>query len=510
MRLTMTLVLGMAIAASSAACGKESVQLGRGGVSKEEGKGEDVCPGGGQICAAESVAPAVCGDGIVQPGAGEICDDGGTLDGDGCSSTCRSERFSRVVELALGFASTCALNEDGRVKCWGANMFGVLGLGDLVDRGGAPNQMGDALPSVDLGDGKRAVAIASGNGFMCALLNDHRVKCWGGNESGELGLGDVLDRGDAPNEMGDNLPAIDLGTGRTAVALAAGEMHTCAVLDDGHVKCWGYNTQGELGLGDTLNRGDAPNEMGDNLPAVDLGQGKKAVAIAVGSSHTCALLDDGHVKCWGMNAFSALGLGDNLSRGDAPNEMGDSLPAVDLGQGKKAVAIAAGSNHTCALLQDGHVKCWGFNSFGALGLGDKSPRGYEPADMGDNLPAVDLGQGKSAVAITAFSDGACALLDDGRIKCWGDNYRGVLGLGDQFVRGDGPNEMGDKLPPVDLGQGKIGVAICSGYFHNCALLEDGSVKCWGSADSGGLGLGDLLNRGDDPNEMGDNLPAVDL
>ena len=94
---------------------------------------------------------------------------------------------------------------------------------------------------------------------------------WCVDSSGQLGLGDLFPRGDGPGEMGDSLPAVSLGSGQTAVALTAGRFHTCALLDNSSVKCWGYNGDGQLGLGDTANRGDGSGEMGDSLPAVDLG-----------------------------------------------------------------------------------------------------------------------------------------------------------------------------------------------------------------------------------------------
>ena len=161
-------------------------------------------------------------------------------------------------------------------------------------------------------------------------MDDNSVKCWGRNSYGQLGLGDRNDRGDGANEMGDNLPAVSLGTGRTAKAISAGGHHTCALLDDNSVKCWGGNSY-QLGLGDQNNRGDGANEMGDNLPAVNLGTGRTAKAIGVGFDHTCALLDDNSVKCWGGNSYGQLGLGDQNNRGDGANEMGDNLPAVNLG-----------------------------------------------------------------------------------------------------------------------------------------------------------------------------------
>jgi hypothetical protein len=178
--------------------------------------------------------------------------------------------------------------------------------------------------------------------------------------------------------------------------ISAGTYHTCAVLDDDSVKCWGRGDHGQNGYGDrltaaTVNRGDSPGEMGDNLDAVDLGTGRNAKMISVGDSHTCAVLDDDSVKCWGWNANGQLGLGDTSSRGDYPGEMGDNLPVVDLGTGRTAKMIDAGTHHTCAVLDDDKVKCWGWNDSGRLGLGDTSNRGDGPGEMGDNLPVVDLG-----------------------------------------------------------------------------------------------------------------------
>ena len=165
-----------------------------------------------------------------------------------------------------------------------------------------------------------ALALATGANHTCALLSDGSVKCWGMNNLGQLGLGDAASRGDATNEMGGKLPAVKLGAGKTAKAITAGEGHTCALLSDGSVKCWGYNFYGQLGLGDTTNRGTAANQMGDTLPTVKLGTDKTAKAIAAGDSHTCALLNDDTVKCWGDNSYGRLGLGDNDWRGDAANE----------------------------------------------------------------------------------------------------------------------------------------------------------------------------------------------
>jgi Ca2+-binding RTX toxin-like protein len=190
--------------------------------------------------------------------------------------------------------------------------------------------MGDALPAVDLGTGRSATSLALGFTHSCALLDDAGVKCWGENTYGQLGQGDEASRGDELGEMGDSLPAVDLGTGRTATTIGAHLYATCAVLDDGTLECWGDNTYGELGQGDTADRGDASGEMGDALPPIALGSGRTVSVIALGDHHVCAGLDDGTVKCWGLGGFGQLGLGDQETRGDGPGEMGDALPALDL------------------------------------------------------------------------------------------------------------------------------------------------------------------------------------
>lgn len=419
-------------------------------------------------------------------------------------------QFNSGAKLIAGFTHGCVLRDSGTVKCWGGNYFGQLGLGDTNHRGNEAGEMGDALPSVDLGSGRTALALTAGDDHNCALLDNGTVKCWGRNDYGQLGLGDTSNRGDGAGEMGDALPVVDLGTGRTAVALTAGGFHTRALLDNSQVKCWGYNVGGQLGLGDTNHRGDEPGEMGDALPAVNLGGGRTVVSLTLGGLHSCALLDNGTVKCWGNNFNGQLGLGDTYFRGDGTGEMGDALPAVDLGSGRTAIALTAGNTFTCALLDIGAVKCWGRNAFGQLGLGDTDHRGDGPGEMGDALPAADLGSGRTAWALSAGSGHVCALLDTGEMKCWGHNGDGDLGLGDINFRGDGPGEMGDTLPAVDLGSGRVAFALATGGGHTCAQLDNGALKCWGSNLYGQLGLGDTSYRGDGPGEMGDALPAVDL
>ncbi len=302
--------------------------------------------------------------------------------------------------------------------------------------------------------------------------------------------------------MGDNLLAVDLGSDRTAKAIAAGYAHTCAILDNSLVKCWGSNTSGQLGLGHTNNRGDNSSFMGDNLLAVDLGTTAKA--ISAGDSHTCAILDNSQVKCWGDNTYGQLGQGDEINRGYDSNQMGGSLNPVNLGSGRTAISITTGTGYTCALLDDDSVKCWGRGHAGQLGHGKTTSVDSPPNS------SIKLGTGRSAKVITAGDFHTCAILDNSSIKCWGLNDSGQLGLGDTSNRGDGSNEMADYLPVIDLSSGKTARAISTGDSHTCALLDNASLKCWGKNDSGQLGLEDTSNRGDDSGEMSDNLPAISL
>ena len=413
--------------------------------------------------------------------------------------------------VVTGNAFACAILVGGKVKCWGANISGQLGLGSTANRGDGPGEMGDALPYVDLGTGRTATTVAAGSNHACAVLDNGRVKCWGSNDSGQLGLGDLLSRGDGAGEMGDALPYVDLGTGRTATKVAAGRLHTCALLDNGRIKCWGASAFGQVGLGTTDTRGGGAGEMGDALPFVDLGSGRTAKALVANNDFSCALLDNDRIKCWGQNSTGQLGLGDAQPRGDNAGEMGDALPFVDLGTGRTVKSVAAGTLHACAVLDNERVKCWGQNSGGELGLGDTFPRGTGAGEMGDALPDVDLGAGRSAKAVSAGDRNTCAVLDNQlRIKCWGVSDAGQLGRGDTTARGDGPGEMGDALILVDLGGGRSTKALAVNYSFACALIDNDRIKCWGANTSGQLGLDDTQNRGDGPGEMANALPNVKL
>jgi alpha-tubulin suppressor-like RCC1 family protein len=421
--------------------------------------------------------------------------------------------FNTGKQIALSMDDgnhTCVRLTDGRVKCWGINVYGQLGQGDTLTRGDQANEMGANLPAINLGSGRIAVQIVTGRDHVCARLDNLTIKCWG--KASVLGLGNSANnRGDAPNEMGDDLPVVDLGTNRIALELAAGGEHTCARLDNGQMKCWGNGIA--LGLGDPNNRGDTIGEMGDMLPALNLGSGRTAIAIYTGWRHTCVKLDTSEVKCWGYNASGQLGYGDLAIRGTTSQTVPANLPVLDIGSGRSIVSMSLAGQHSCALLDNGRVKCWGENNWGQLGQGDTTDRGGQAGEMGDALPYIELGTGRTVVKLGSGYDHNCAILDNSDLKCWGfQGATGQLGYGTQFGNGvgDAANEMGDNLPVVNLGTGVVALEVIGGSTHTCARLDNAEVKCWGVNSSGQLGLGDTVTRGDQISEMGDNLPAVDL
>jgi alpha-tubulin suppressor-like RCC1 family protein len=411
------------------------------------------------------------------------------------------------VLVPRGFDRGCAVFSNGTLKCWGGNEHGELGLGDHVARGDEPNEMGAHLKVVDVGTDRTVREVTMGLEHTCAILDDNTLKCWGVGYL--LGQQTTEPIGDDPTEMGDALSTVDLGTGRTVKNVAAGFNHTCAILDDNALKCWGLNDYGQLGTGDSEDRGYRSNEMGDALKAVDLGPGRTAKRMALGGDHSCAILDDDNLKCWGRNDHGQLGLGDRENRGDSPSEMGSALPAVQLGSGLVVDQVGAGLVHTCALLRDNSVKCWGYGVSGQLGA-PLWELGIAPDDMGDNLPKVNLGGNGRVKNLFVGGFHNCAILDDDSIKCWGDNEHGGLGIGDNEDRGNQNGQMGDALPSVDLGQGRRPRHLAVGRDTTCALLDDRTVKCWGRNDYGQLGLGDTSSRGDEDGEMGDDLPPIAL
>ncbi|MGI8413608.1 MAG: hypothetical protein ACR2QA_14215 [Solirubrobacteraceae bacterium] len=328
-----------------------------------------------------------------------------------------------------------------------------------------------------------AALLDAGAYHTCAILDDGSVRCWGYGASGQLGYGNTHNVGD--DETPASVGPVDLGPSRSAKAIAAGDYHTCAILDDDSVRCWGFGAEGRLGYGNTSNVGDkqTPGSVGP----VNLGSGRTATAISAGDAFTCAILDHGSVRCWGYGANGRLGYGNTSNIGDTQTPV--SVGPVDLGPGRTAKAISAGGGHACAILDDGSVRCWGYGGDGQLGYGNTHDV-LDPSSVGP----VNLGPGRTATAISAGGRHTCAILDDGTVRCWGEGASGQLGYGNFAYVGD--KQTPDTVGPVDLGAGHTATAISAGQDHTCAILEDQTVRCWGYGLDGRLGYGNSNDVGD--------------
>ncbi|KAJ1464996.1 regulator of chromosome condensation 1/beta-lactamase-inhibitor protein II, partial [Baffinella frigidus] len=351
---------------------------------------------------------------------------------------------------------TCALFTNvSKVKCWGGCYQGC-GYGNVQNIGSQPGDMGSNLPFVDLGDFP-VVSVSVGNEFACALSDAGRVKCWGTNTVGSLGQGDTTIRGDSPGEMGSNLPTVDVGDGAptSVVSVHCGESHVCAVISNGDVKCWGANINGELGLGDEIDRGEDANLMGSHLPSLDLGEATTYVISLSGGYAVCAVLDDASLICWGDQRSRASGYIPPYGVRGLDRGTMDNIPAVDVGNNGKVLQVSVSLGHTCALRQSREIVCWGHSSSGTFGDGGLAFFfiGTYPTDMGDNLHVVDIGitTTTSVVSLTSGRYHTCAVISNGDVKCWGSNNWGELGVEDKINRGVGNNTMGSYVPSLDFG-----------------------------------------------------------
>jgi E3 ubiquitin-protein ligase HERC3 len=270
-----------------------------------------------------------------------------------------------------------------------------------------------------------------------------------------------------------------------ATQIVAGRENSCAVFQDERIKCWGQNEFAELGGGRRGNLGTLPK----NSDFVFLGRGVYVRSIDI-NRHACAALTDGRVKCWGDNTSGKIGLErEQAIIGSVANEIGDGLPFVDLGTNARAQSIYTGEITSMVHLSDGRIKWWGEIN---MRVGRESV-GDDRGEMGDSNRPLNLGR-PTALVLAVFRDNPCVVLDNNKVKCWGFTNSGIPGVARDTVHG---NDIASHAP-IDLGSlGAVDVVV--GASHACALLENGIIKCWGSARSGALGrprmavvFGDLL------------------
>lgn len=337
--------------------------------------------------------------------------------------------------LTAGLGHTCVAVQ-GTAKCFGANNYGQVGN----------NSGSDALLSENVvGLSSGVTAISAGDWHNCALSTGGGVKCWGRNTSGQLGNNSLTNQ---------RTPVSVSGLASGVVSLTGGSLHTCALTTGGGVKCWGYGASGQLGNGETVTQ---------KTPVDVTGLTSGVTAITAGLYHTCALTSGGGVKCWGeADAGRVLGTGVTT----------DQKTPVDVtGLTSGVTAVSAGEYHTCALLTDGTVRCWGRNNYGQIGNASWDNQ---------NLPVDVAGLSAPVVSIAAGGYHTCAVTNAGALTCWG------LGTSGQVGHGAWTSEN----IPVDVVGLSTGVsAVSAGQKHTCASAS-GAVMCWGLNTWGQLGAGD--------------------
>lgn len=355
--------------------------------------------------------------------------DGGPSGDAGCASPsypCDKGCCRRLV--AAGGDHACATDEKGDVYCWG-------------DYGVAPKS---AVPTRVAG-AANVKFLAAGWGFTCAIDGNRTLACWGTNGFGELGTG--------THSIDPIWTATPSALGAPALGAGGGKSHGCAIASDGALACWGMNDYDQLGLGTSTGYQATPQPVSWS---------KAAVGIAAGWKNTCAVAAGGALYCWGHNGLGELGDATMVAR-KAP------WPVASLQTG--VTAIAVGALHVCAV-KDKKVFCWGDNGnhqvIGAgTGCSTDLKACFQPNDVGLS----------GAVDVVAGAAHTCALLETGKVSCWGANDAGQLGNDDASTA--------DALGPKEVfGLADVGM-ISAGLDHTCAVRKD-QIWCWGANDAGQL------------------------
>lgn len=421
----------------------------------------------------------------------------GALDPTNPCQLCDPAR-SQTSFSAKGDGAFCGAGE----QCSATGLCQFTGLG-LLSAGGDTCGLRDgevlclnAGEAMDLGADAEVFQLTSGSHHTCALLSSGEVRCWGdslGVDRGQLGTPSVSSR-DGVTFFG----TVQLG-GR-AVFLSAGRDYACAILATGSVRCWGENAVGQLGYGHTRNIGDDAGDF--PMSDVNLG-GQRVIRVDAGTGHTCAVLENGALRCWGRGFGGALGYG-NVDDLLAP-------PNANVDVGATVREVSTGSAHTCALLSTGFLSCWGDNSTGALGYGhtqnigdDETPAQAasrtvprEPAQPnGPTRPlggTVDVGGSVLQIEVSQpVRDGGvtCVRIAGGGVRCWGNGA--FSGLGYAHRNNVGDNETPREAETITARRAADGSAILLGGNlalggsattlavggAGCALRADGEVLCW--------------------------------
>jgi alpha-tubulin suppressor-like RCC1 family protein len=332
-----------------------------------------------------------------------------------------------VSALSAGDVASCAVS-GGNVYCWGQNDASQLGDGTSTQR------REPRLVSGVTG----ATGVAVGGSHACAVLASGALQCWGSNIYGQLGTSTP-----ASTAIPITVPGVI-----NIAQVYAGSNFTCARRTNGTLLCWGENNSGQLGMGNTT---------ASSTPTVVPGV-TGVTAAAAGPRGFCAVVTGGALRCWGSNSNGQVG---NGSTTDATS------PVAVSGVPSAASSVVVGARHSCALLTNGQVYCWGDGSSGQLGNGS----------FNSSLAPVQATGITNAVSLSAFGSHTCAVISTGRSVCWGENFRGQLG---NLTTSNAPTAQTIVSSTVTL--------MVAGSRHTCDVRA-GFLRCWGANEYGQSGSG---------------------
>ncbi|MGD0273197.1 MAG: hypothetical protein ABSB96_05680 [Gaiellaceae bacterium] len=380
--------------------------------------------------------------------------------------------------ISAGGRQNCVVLSDGTVKCWGGNGSGQLGDGTQTSPRKTPVLV---VGSDGTGTLLGVAQVSAGDNHTCALLTNGTIWCWGDNNYGQLGTGSTSS---TPSTVPVQVTGID-----NATEVSAGAEFTCARLDDGTIKCWGDDYNGQLGIGYITTPVPTPGLVSGISDAIEVQAGGEPEA-EDSFAHACARLSDGTVKCWGRNYYGQLGVGwfppaPFVEYAGTPRQViavgGDASSKLE-----NVTQIDVGDDHSCGLLFNQTLACWGYNAgFGQVG-----------SNTGLNAlrPALVVGEGgtgtlSNVLQVSAGDNHTCAHVagTNDSIWCWGWNLYGQLGEG---------GYSSDYTTPVEVlqvgGGGGLGfltdtIQVSAGQIHTCARLSTGGAVCWGRNNAGQLG-----------------------
>lgn len=416
------------------------------------------------------------------PADGAVANDGSQLPASDASATDANVDpgpSDQVRTFAVGGTFTCAVRNDGKVKCWGAADFGQLGIAAedaLSDCAGTPC---DHVPRSSTGL-VNVAELALGDRHGCLLDESQNVACWGSNRFGELGRGS--------SDADPHVQPVALTSLTDAYAIASGRFHTCAI-EEGKVYCWGLNHKGQLGITSTnnctVNDASLLSELGVSGPEVAcetepvLVPGfSGALSLFAFGHQTCAINGGGELRCWGQNDTAQLAQTATTSIGST------AFPRQD------QHAFALGGGHGCGSFGvDNRLRCWGSHAFGALGVGSTalSMCGAEAC----STSPITLADLMSVELVAAGERHSCATTQ-GKVSCWGSDARGQLGNSENAIGTCGSDSC-SKTPVEVVGLSEV-MELRSGPYHICALTQDHALYCWGANDLVQSGGADKIDR----------------